>query len=74
MSTVKRLLNPERLRQMPAHFSWLDHRLVQEHYIERADVCAWALYLFLVTVASGMASCSQSRFIAEKCRVRECSI
>jgi hypothetical protein len=51
MSTVKRLLNPERLRQMPAHFSWLDHRLVQAHYIERADVFAWALYLFLVTVA-----------------------
>lgn len=51
MSTSKRVLNPERLRQVPAHFSWLDHRLVQAHYIERADVCAWALYLFLVTVA-----------------------
>jgi hypothetical protein len=24
---------------------------VREHYIEKADVCAWALYLFLVTVA-----------------------
>ena len=24
---------------------------MREHYIEKADVCAWALYLFLVTVA-----------------------
>jgi len=44
-------LNPERLRQVPEHFSWLDHRLVRERYIERADVCAWALYLFLLGVA-----------------------
>ena len=51
MSTTKRVLNPERSRQVPAHFSWLDHRLVREHYIEKADACAWALYLFLVTVA-----------------------
>lgn len=51
MSVLKRVLNPERLRQVPEHFSWLDHRLVREHYIERADVCAWALYLFLLGVA-----------------------
>ena len=51
MRTTKRVLNPERLRQVPEHFSWLDHRLVQEHTIEKADVTAWALYLFLVTVA-----------------------
>ena len=50
-SPTKRPLNPQRQRQVPAHFSWLDHRLVREHYIEKADVCAWALYLFLVTVA-----------------------
>lgn len=51
MNTTKRVLNPERLRQVPEHFSWLDHRLVREHTIEQADVAAWALYLFLVTVA-----------------------
>lgn len=51
MTICKRTLLPERLRAVPAHFSWLDHRLVREHYIERADVAAWALYLFLVTVA-----------------------
>ena len=51
MSILKRVLNTERLRQVPEHFSWLDHRLVREHYIERADVSAWALYLFLLGVA-----------------------
>ena len=51
MRTTKRVLNPERLRQVPEHFSWIDHRLVREHFIEKADVGAWALYLFLVTVA-----------------------
>lgn len=51
MNMTKRVLDPERLRQVPAHFSWIDHRLVREHYIEKADVCAWALYLFLLCVA-----------------------
>jgi len=50
-STTKRVLNPERLRQVPEHFSWHDHRRVREHTSEKADVCAWALYPFLVTVA-----------------------
>jgi len=51
MNIPKRLLNLDRQRQVPEHFSWVDHRLVQEHTIEKADVTAWALYLFLVTVA-----------------------
>lgn len=51
MSIAKRILNLERQRQIPEHFSWIDHRLVREHTIEKADVTAWALYLFLVTVA-----------------------
>ena len=51
MSTPKRILHPQRQRQVPEHFSWLDHRLVRDHYIEKADVCAWALYLVLVSVA-----------------------
>ena len=51
MSMTKRVLNPARLRQVPAPFSWLDHRLVRERYLERAEVNAWALYLFLVCVA-----------------------
>ena len=51
MNIAKRLLKLDRQRCVPAHFSWIDHRLVREHYIEKADVCAWALYLFLITVA-----------------------
>ena len=42
MNIRKRLLVPERRRELPAHFSWLDHRLVQEHHIERAEVGGWA--------------------------------
>jgi len=48
---IKHVICPERIRQIPAHFSWVDHRLVRERYIERCDACAAALYLFLVTVA-----------------------
>jgi hypothetical protein len=47
----KRVILPERVRQVPQHFSWVDHRLVREGHIERCDVYAAALYLFLVTVA-----------------------
>ncbi|CAN7734289.1 hypothetical protein [Paraburkholderia hospita] len=48
---IKRVICPERIREVPAQFSWIDHRLVRERYIERCDACAAALYLFLVTVA-----------------------
>jgi hypothetical protein len=47
----KRVLNPERLRKVPPQFSWIDHRLVQENYFLRCDHPAWALYLFLASVA-----------------------
>jgi len=47
----KRVLNPERLRKVPPQFSWIDHRLVQENYFVRCDHSAWALYLFLSSVA-----------------------
>jgi len=48
---TKHLLRPQRLRQIPASFSWVDHRLVRHDYLPRADHGAWAFYLFLVTVA-----------------------
>ena len=37
--------------RVPAHFSWVDHRLVREGYLEQCDAHAAMLYLFLVTVA-----------------------
>lgn len=46
----KHVLCPERVRRVPAHFSWIDHRLVRDRYLLRADAKAWALYLVLVTV------------------------
>jgi len=49
--TIKHVLCPERVRQIPAQFSWVDHRLVRERHIERCDPPAAALYLFLLTVA-----------------------
>jgi hypothetical protein len=51
MRTVKKVLRSERLRQLPEQFSWVDHALVQRHFIDRCDARAAALYLFLVTVA-----------------------
>lgn len=47
----KRVLNPERLRKIPAQFSWVDHRLVRENYFVRCEHSSWALYLFLTSVA-----------------------
>ena len=46
----KRLLRPDRLRQVPPSFNWVDHRLVRDHHLERCDCTSLALYLFLVTV------------------------
>jgi hypothetical protein len=47
----KHPLRPDRLRQIPTSFSWVDHRLVRHDYLRRAEPRAWALYLFLTTVA-----------------------
>ena len=46
----KRLLRPDRQRQVPVGFSWVDHRLVRLDYLNHCDCTALALYLFLVTV------------------------
>lgn len=47
----KRLIRPDRVRQVPPSFNWIDHRLIRDHHIERCDCTALALYLFLVTVS-----------------------
>jgi len=47
----KRLLRPDRPRTVPPQFSWVDHRLVRNHRLRECAPPAWALYLFLVTVA-----------------------
>jgi hypothetical protein len=45
------VLRPERLRQVPQQFSWVDQALVRRSFIDRCEARAAALYLFLVTVA-----------------------
>ena len=48
---IKRPIRPERIRQVPVSFSWVDHRLVRQNLLSRCPHRALALYLFLVTVA-----------------------
>lgn len=48
---LKHPLSRAKLRQVPRQFSWVDHRLVRERYIDRLSHEACALYLFLLTVA-----------------------
>jgi len=42
---------PQRIRKVPSQFSWVDHRLVRDRFIDSMSHAAAALYLFLVTVA-----------------------
>ncbi len=49
--SIKRVLCPARVRQIPAQFSWIDQRLVRDHLISSCGTDALVLYLFLVTVA-----------------------
>lgn len=51
MKAIKQLLRPERLRQVPEQFSWVDQALVQQHFIDRFEARSAALYLFLITVS-----------------------
>ena len=48
---TKHLLRADRQRQIPPSFSWVDHRLIRHRHLSGCDHSAWALYLFLVTVA-----------------------
>jgi hypothetical protein len=47
---VKKPVLPGRIRKVPKSFSWIDHRLVRNGYIERCSHAAGILYLFLVCV------------------------
>lgn len=47
----KHLLRADRQRQIPPSFSWVDHRLIRHQHLLGCSRDAWALYLFLVTVA-----------------------
>ena len=68
-----RILRPDRLRHVPAHFSWVDHRLVRNKHMQYCEPKAWAMYLFLVTVgnAHGVSWYSNSS-MAKLMNVPEC--
>ncbi len=51
MAIDKQPIYPHLVRRIPEQFSWIDHRLVREHHIDRINSDAAALYLFLVTVS-----------------------
>ena len=46
----KRIVCPARVRRVPPHFSWVDHRLVRDGHISGPGAEALGLYLLLVTV------------------------
>jgi len=47
---VKSPILPQRVRKVPASFSWIDHRLVSDRHIDLCSHAAAAFYLFLVCV------------------------
>ena len=51
MTVNKSPIYPHLVRRVPEQFSWIDHRLVRERYIDYLSSRAAALYLFLVTVS-----------------------
>jgi hypothetical protein len=66
----KQLLSLAQLREVPKQFSWVDQRLVREHYIDALSHPACALYLFLLTVADAQGRSSY----AEPTRCRRLSM
>ena len=59
----------ERIRKVPRHFSWIDHRLVRHRHIESCSHAAATLYLFLVTVgdAKGLSYYGDKSIIKHLC-------
>jgi len=50
MMNKNRILCVERIRRVPKRFSWVDHRLLKNGYVQRCGVVELALYLILVIV------------------------
>jgi hypothetical protein len=68
-------VRPDRIRTVPDQFSWVDHRLVRDRYIERLTHKACALYLFLVTVADAKGlSYYSDQSLCERLAMNEASL
>jgi len=48
---VKRILDPRRVRTIPAGFSWIDRRFLRDGWIDKLERHEILLYFFLVAVA-----------------------
>ena len=48
---TKNPIHPDRIRNIPKQFSWIDGRLVRDGYLDNCSHSAAALYLFLITVS-----------------------
>jgi len=46
----KYLIDPDRIRKIPASFSWVDRRFMQEGYLQSLSQEAILLYFFLIIV------------------------
>lgn len=58
--------NPDRIRQTPPRFSWIDHRLLREGHLQQLTTShAAALYLVLLTVSDvrGLSYYSDKRLL-----------
>ena len=74
MKIIKQVLCPERLRQTPQQFSWVDQALVRRGYIDRLEARAAALYLFLITVSDAQGlSYYGAATLAKRLRLPACS-
>lgn len=72
---AKNPIHPRRIRKVPPQFSWVDHRLVRERYIETLSHAAATLYLFLVVVADSQGmSYYSDRSIAERLRMDQLTL
>ena len=73
--TRKTPVRPDRIRTVPEQFSWVDHRLVRDRYIERLTHKAAALYLFLITVADSQGlSYYSDESLCERLAMNEASL
>lgn len=45
------VLVPQRVRQVPPSFAWIDHRIRSEGFLERMEPADMGLYLFLILAA-----------------------
>ena len=67
MMSSRFIVRVDRVRRVPARFSWLDQRLVREGRLRELSPPAGLLYLFLVTVSdsNGMSWYSPRRICLE---------